>query len=133
MTKNSKCRPARAVAIITLTSFLWLPYAGAQSLPTASMGAMQSGAGMQRMMSDMNEKMSSMKMTGMPDVDFAMAMRVHHQGAIQMAQAELRDGKEPQMRVMAKDIIYAQKKEIAQLDMFLAKRGHAIDMMGKKP
>jgi uncharacterized protein (DUF305 family) len=81
----------------------------------------------------MHEKMSSMKMTGMPDVDFAMAMRVHHQGAIQMAEAELRDGKEPQMRVMAKDIIYAQKKEIAQLDMFLAKQGHTMDMMGKKP
>jgi len=86
---------------------------------------------MQRMMSDMQEKMSSTKMTGVPDVDFAIAMRVHHQGAIQMAQALLRDGKDPQMRVMAKDIIYAQKKEIAQLDTFLAKRGHTMDMMAK--
>lgn len=131
MTKNFISRPARAAAIIALTSFLWLPPAGAQSPPAAPMGAMHSGGDMQRMMSDMQDKMSSTKMTGAPDVDFAIAMRVHHQGAIQMAQAQLRDGKDPQMRVLAKDIIYAQKKEIAQLDMFLTKRGHTMDMMMK--
>jgi uncharacterized protein (DUF305 family) len=86
---------------------------------------------MKPMMDGMNEKMSSMKMTGMPDVDFAMAMRIHHQGAIQMAEAELRDGKEPQMRAMAKAIINAQKMEIGQLDRFLAQHGHATGDMSK--
>ena len=89
-----------------------------------------SGMDMMSMMKDMNDKMSSMKMSGNADVDFAAMMRVHHQGAIDMAQAELRDGKEPQMRKMARDIIAAQKKEIAQLDKFLAKKGQAAAKMG---
>ena len=89
------------------------------------------GMDMQAMMKDNNDKMSGMKMTGKPDVDFAMMMRIHHQGAIDMARAELRDGKAPEMRKMAKDIIAAQKKEIAQLDKFLAKSGQPVDKKTK--
>ena len=50
-----------------------------------------------------------------------MMMKMHHQGAITMAESELKMGKEPAMKKMAKDIIAAQKKEIAQFDKFLAK------------
>ena len=89
------------------------------------------GMDMQSMMKDNNDKMSSIQMTGNSDIDFAMMMRIHHQGAIDMAQAELRDGKTPEMRKMAKDIIAAQKKEIAQLDRFLAKNGRPVDKMSK--
>jgi uncharacterized protein (DUF305 family) len=84
---------------------------------------MKQGMDMKPMMMDMHDKMMGMKPTGNTDVDFAMMMRVHHQSAITMAEAELQNGKDPQMRVMAKDIIYAQKKEIAVFDKFLAKRG----------
>ena len=84
---------------------------------------------MKSMMKEMNDKMNSMPMTGKPDIDFAMMMRVHHEGAIHMAQAELKAGKEPQMRKMAQKVISAQKKEIVELDKFLAKHGHS---MGKK-
>ena len=73
----------------------------------------------------------AMKSTGNVDVDFAMMMRVHHQSAISMAEAELQNGKDPQMRAMAKDIIRAQKKEIAVFDKFLAKRGDAGMKMGE--
>jgi len=79
------------------------------------------GMDMKAMMKDMSDKMSSMQATGNPDIDFALMMRVHHQGAIDMAQAELKSGKDPQMRKMATSIISAQKKEIAQIDKFLAK------------
>jgi uncharacterized protein (DUF305 family) len=82
------------------------------------------GMDMKAMMKDMNDKMSAMPMSGNPDVDFAMMMRIHHQGAIDMAQAELRDGKAPQMRKMANEIIRAQKKEIAEIDKFLSKEHH---------
>ncbi|MBC7599119.1 MAG: DUF305 domain-containing protein [Polaromonas sp.] len=94
--------------------------------------AMAGGMDMKTMMKDMNEKMSSMPMTDNQDIDFAMMMRVHHQGAIDMAEAELGSGKEPQMRKMAKDIIAAQKKEIAQLDKFLAKHGDKSKAMPAK-
>lgn len=79
------------------------------------------GTDMKSMMKDNKDKMSAMQTTGDTDVDFAMMMRIHHQGAITMAEAELKDGKEPQMKKMARDIIAAQKTEIAQFDKFLAK------------
>ena len=91
---------------------------------------MKPGMDMKSMMTDMNEKMAAMKPTGNADIDFAMMMRVHHQSAVTMAEAELQSGKDPQMRKMAKDIIRAQKKEIALFDKFLAKRGQPGMKMG---
>ncbi|AOG24175.1 MULTISPECIES: DUF305 domain-containing protein [unclassified Acidovorax] len=75
------------------------------------------------MMKENNDKMASVKTSGNPDVDFAQMMRIHHQGAIDMAQSQLRDGKDPQLLSMAQDIISAQKKEIAVLDAFLVRNG----------
>lgn len=89
------------------------------------------GMDMKDMMKGNNDKMSSMKMTGNADVDFAMMMRIHHQGAIDMAEAELRDGKDSQMKKIAKGIIAAQKKEIAQFDKFLARNGQPVDKISK--
>ena len=103
------------------------PHGHSAASPAAPAGSMD----MKAMMKDMNNKMSSMPMSGDPDVDFAMMMRIHHQGAIDMAQAELRDGKAPQMRKMATEIISAQKKEIAQIDKFLAKQHHGGAPMKK--
>lgn len=136
-----------SIALVAMTAVLLQPLAYAQSSAKPGADSMQggkagsssmSGAGMgmknmdmKGMMKDNNEKMSSMQMTGNADMDFAMMMRIHHQGAIDMAEVELRDGKAPEMRKMAKDIIAAQKKEIAQLDRFLAKSGHPADKMSK--
>ena len=61
---------------------------------------------------------SNMQMSGNPDVDFAMMMRNHHLSGIKMAEMQLRDGKEPKMRKMAKSIIAEQKKEIAKFVCF---------------
>jgi uncharacterized protein (DUF305 family) len=63
-------------------------------------------------------------------IDISQRPSGHHQGAIDMAQAELRDGKDTQMRKLATGIIAAQKKEIAQLDKFLTRNGQA-GAMGK--
>ncbi len=107
---------------------------------TTNMGAgATTGAGgrmdmdMKPMMTDMHDKMMGVKSSGNPDVDFAMMMLMHHEGAITMAEAELKNGKNAQMRAMAKDIIRAQKKEIAVFDKFLAKNGDASMMMGGPP
>jgi uncharacterized protein (DUF305 family) len=101
--------------------------------PMPKMGMdMKQGMDMKPMMTDMQDKMMAMKATGNVDVDFAAMMRIHHQSAITMAEAELQNGKDPQMRAMAKDIIRAQKKEIAAFDKFLAKRGVA-DMKMSEP
>lgn len=142
MMQKIKYAKAGRLALMALASALLLPLAQGQSPARPGSGSMQSGmagsssmsgGGMdtKAMMKDMNEKMSSMQMSGNPDIDFAMTMRVHHQGAIDMAEAELRDGKEPQMRKMAKEIIAAQKNEIAQFDSLLAKHGHTVNKMSK--
>jgi len=66
-----------------------------------------------------HSKMDSISMTGDTDYDFAANMRMHHKKAIDMAQAELKKGKNLQMLQMAKDIIAAQEKEVAVLDQWL--------------
>lgn len=86
--------------------------------------AQQAGHDMKPMMQKNNEKMMSMPMTGKPDVDFAMSMREHHMGAIEMAQWQLDHGSDPRMKEMARKIIADQEKEIAQFDQFLTMRGH---------
>ena len=125
---------------VAVAAVLLQPLAQAQSpgKPASAMPGMAAsssmgtgGMDMKSMMKDMNEKMSSMPMSGNQDMDFAMMMRVHHQGAIDMAQAELRSGKEPKMRKMAKEIVAAQKKEIAEIDQFLASHGHPMGKMSK--
>ncbi len=99
----------------------------AQSTPMSNMESSaapsggQSSMDMRKSMDSMQEKMGAMQMSDNVDHDFAMMMRVHHQGALDMAQAELDNGKDPVMRGMAKKIIASQKKEIADFDRWLAK------------
>ena len=96
--------------------------------PSASMpmGQMHKGmAGSADMKASMMmgmDGMQKMTMTGDTDKDFAMMMKMHHQQALNMAEMQLAHGKSPEMKTMAKQIIVAQKKEIAQFDKWLAKQ-----------
>ena len=80
---------------------------------------------MRKSMSGMMKDMQGMTISGDPDRDFATLMRMHHQGALDMAQAELDSGKDPQLKSMAKKIIASQQKEIKEFDQWLAKHGTA--------
>lgn len=71
------------------------------------------------MMSSMKE-MESMRMSGNTDRDFASMMKIHHQAAIDMAQVELKNGKDAKMRALAKRVIDAQQKEIKEIEGWLA-------------
>lgn len=68
---------------------------------------------------------AGMSMTGDVDYDFAVNMRKHHQMALMMSQAQLKKGTDAKLRAMATQIIAAQKKEIAELDRWIATRNRA--------
>jgi uncharacterized protein (DUF305 family) len=77
----------------------------------------ENGAAMDKMMAGMN-----VKPTGDVDVDFAAMMIPHHQGAIDMALAELRYGKNEQLRRIAQEIIVDQQQEIAAMHLALGQK-----------
>jgi uncharacterized protein (DUF305 family) len=73
-------------------------------------------------MERMGEAMKA-PMSGDPDRDFAAMMIPHHRGAIEMAEIQLRYGKDPELAAMAREIIAAQRAEIATLERWLAEKG----------
>jgi len=92
------------------------------SMPKGQMqqGAMGSADMKQAMMKGM-DGMQKTPMSGDTDMDFAMMMKMHHQQALDMAQMQLKHGKSPEMKAMARRIIAAQKKEIAEFDRWMTK------------
>ena len=56
------------------------------------------------------------------DVAFVCSMIPHHQGAIDMARAELKHGDDPWAREMAQAVITAQEKEIVDMLAWLEKQ-----------
>jgi uncharacterized protein (DUF305 family) len=71
----------------------------------------------------MMQDMSAPEYTGDADKDFVAHMIPHHQGAIEMAEAELKYGKDPEIKRLARDIIKAQHDEIAFMRRWQAKHG----------
>jgi uncharacterized protein (DUF305 family) len=71
---------------------------------------------MKRMMADMGKPM-----TGNADQDFISHMIPHHQGAIDMAETELKYGSDPKLKQLAARIISAQQREIAFMQAWQAK------------
>jgi len=71
--------------------------------------------------SAMNTMMNGMAIqpSGDVDHDFVGMMVPHHQGAIDMAQAELRYGHNEQLRRIAQEIIVEQQQEIAAMRLAL--------------
>ena len=71
-------------------------------------------AAMNRMMADM-----TIKPTGDVDRDFVAMMVPHHQGAVDMAKAELKYGRNEQLRRLAQGIVATQQQEIAVMRLAL--------------
>ncbi|MFL5538324.1 MAG: DUF305 domain-containing protein, partial [Longimicrobiaceae bacterium] len=77
--------------------------------------------------SEMDEAMAGMMgamhaaaATGDPDIDFLAMMIPHHAGAVDMARAVLRYGRDPATRQLAEEIIAGQTIEIEGMTRRLA-------------
>jgi uncharacterized protein (DUF305 family) len=101
--------------------------AGAQ-MDSRAMSFMHS---MEESMNRMDSGMKAAPMNGNNDHDFTTMMIPHHQGAIDMAKAELCYGKDPVMRRLAEEIIVDQQSEIQAMQLWLSKQT-AVNSKGQK-
>jgi uncharacterized protein (DUF305 family) len=110
-------RPPMALMVITLAATLTLAAAWvfAANDDEAAFRAENESA-MSKMMAAM-----AVKPSGEVDKDFVATMVPHHQGAIEMAQAELRHGRNEQLRRLAQEIIVDQTQEIAAMQLAIDK------------
>ena len=121
------------VAVSMFSMAVTAPALAQQAAPTPGMtmpmqgmtmpmkpGATPDGS-MMSAMDKMSKDMAAVPMTGDADRDFVGMMLPHHQGAIDMAKYELAHGKDPAMLKLARAIVAAQDKEVAEMKAWQAK------------
>ena len=141
-----KIQTLRLLAAFALSSLvaspaLSQPASGAIELPEQCRGSAPSSPGsmmqnMQDMMSRMDDAQKAYMQAMMrmdppmmqaimankdPDVAFVCAMVAHHSGAIEMSQAVLKHGKNPEAKKMADKTIKEQEQEITEMKSWLQK------------
>jgi|SRR5215510_5192470 len=94
--------------------------------PDEALFLAENQAAMSKMMIGMNAKPS-----GDVDHDFAAMMIPHHLGAIEMARAELRYGRNELLRRIAQQIVVEQQQEIAAMRLALGQPLLPSDAAGR--
>src|ERR1700675_102434 len=107
---GGQSRPPFVISPLTLCST-----ASRAAFPDETPYLTENDGAMNRMMSDM-----VIKPTGDVDRDFVSMMTPHHQGAIEMAQAVLRNRSNEQIRRLAQEIIVTQQQEVAAMRLAIA-------------
>jgi uncharacterized protein (DUF305 family) len=104
-------RSSRAALVARIAVITCLAGAGVFAADEAEAPFLkENDAAMSKMMAAM-----AVKPAGDVDRDFVATMVPHHQGAIEMAEAELRYGHNEQLRRIAQEIIVEQTQEIAAM------------------
>jgi uncharacterized protein (DUF305 family) len=83
-------------------------------------GVKQGSLGVAQHMTGMDGDVSSLNTAKPFDAAFMRMMLPHHEGAVVMARAELKRGKDRALKKLAADIITAQQREISQMRSHLA-------------
>ena len=119
---------SKSVAVLSILSMVAaVPVLAQQTAPMPGMtmpmkpGAKPADGSMMSAMDKMSKDMAAVPMTGDADRDFVGMMLPHHQGAIDMAKYELAHGKDPSMLKLARAIVAAQDKEVAEMKAWQAK------------
>jgi uncharacterized protein (DUF305 family) len=116
---------SRFIVVAALASIAAAGLVVAARLPAQEGGETAQTDGEAAFLTENNAAMSKMmaamaiKPSGDVDKDFVAAMVPHHQGAIEMAQAELRYGHNERLRRIAQEIIIDQTQEIAAMHQAL--------------
>ena len=99
-------------AVLSLAGLCAAPSSDAESSRNSEEGSFlsENDAAMTKMMAGM-----AARPTGDVDRDFVAMMIPHHQGAIDMAMAELRHGHNEQLRRIAQEIVVEQQQEIVAM------------------
>ncbi len=107
---------------IVLAALVLLAGTALAQAPAPHMAGMPDGADAAMMagMDTMNHDMRAAPMTGDTDHDFVAMMIPHHQGAIDMAEVELRSGRDPRLLKFARRIVAAQEREIRVMQAWQA-------------
>lgn len=85
----------------------------------AGMGGMGGTSGMSGMMTDQQMQQLDSANGAAFDRMWLQMMTEHHNGAVEMAQTELRDGQNPEAKALAQKIIDAQQAEITTMKQLL--------------
>jgi hypothetical protein len=109
------------VSILTATGSIYAWSQKSVTAPAASSAVADEAPFLAENNTAMNKMMADMdvKPTGHVDADFAAMMIPHHRGAIDMARAELRYGKNEQLRRIAQEIVVEQQQEIIAMRLAL--------------
>lgn len=110
---NASSSRARSIGLLATAAAIAITIPVAAS-PEETPFVAENRVAMDRMMAAMH-----VAPTGDVDRDFAAMMIPHHQGAIDMARAELRHGHNPVLRRIAQEIIVEQQQEIAAMQLAL--------------
>lgn len=122
-------RPSIALLVAALLSPVPLGIAAAADAgssdematgPAATEPQSPADQAMMQGMMRMRHAMETAPIIGDADHDFVAMMVPHHQGAVSMAEIELRYGRDPELKRLARAIIVAQDREIAQMDAWAA-------------
>lgn len=103
----------------------WLSAWGEETAPAGGTGGMDHGdmdmGSMEMDGMNQQEAMAELQTLSGTDFDrrFLELMIAHHRGAVEMAQAELEDGRNPQALELAEKIIADQEAEIATMEQLL--------------
>lgn len=119
----ARIRAAQQPEIDQMTRFLraWNAPVPDTNSPMGGMGQMDhaAGDGMPGMMSDDQMQQLGQATGEAFDRMFLQMMITHHQGAIAMAETELKDGQNPEARALAQRIIGDQQREITEMQSLL--------------